>query len=328
MPRDLTLKAMNAAHRVWMALAPGRGGWRVGTMPVLELTTTGRRTGNPRRVLLTSPVQLGGTFVVVASRGGDDRPPAWLLNLQADPRVQVRLGDGPPRPARARVATPEERRELWPQVTSEYRGYARYQSRTAREIPLVFIEPEAASSPEGAGAATIAEHRATGTTPEHRPARGAARRPGGGTITTEIEVAAPPAAVWEALTDVTRWPERTLSMTSVEVLDGGTLGPGARVRIRQPKLPTMEWQVVACRPGESFVWTTSSPGVRTVATHAVTPVREGRSKLALGVHHHGPLAPLVRLLTGRLTRRYLAMEAAGHKAAAEAAAPRPGGART
>jgi deazaflavin-dependent oxidoreductase (nitroreductase family) len=140
-PRDLTLKAMNAVHRVWIALTGGRGGWRVGRMPVLELTTTGRRTGNAHRVLLTSPVQLGGTFVVVASRGGDDRPPAWLLNLRADPQVQVRLGDGPARPARARVATPDERRELWPRVTSAYRGYARYQSRTTREIALVLIEP-------------------------------------------------------------------------------------------------------------------------------------------------------------------------------------------
>ncbi|PFG41036.1 deazaflavin-dependent oxidoreductase (nitroreductase family) [Georgenia soli] len=145
MPHDLTLKAMNAAHRVWMALAPGRGGWHVGTMPVLELTTKGRRSGNLHRVLLTSPVQLGGTFVVVASRGGDDRPPAWLLNLQADPRVQIRLGDGPPRPARARVATADQRGELWPRVTSAYRGYARYQSRTTREIPLVLVEPEASA---------------------------------------------------------------------------------------------------------------------------------------------------------------------------------------
>lgn len=143
MPRDLTLKALNAAHRAWMALSRGRGGWRVGRMPVLELTTTGRRTGRPHRVLLTSPVQLGETYLVVASRGGDDRPPAWLLNLRADPRVQMRLGGGPARAARARVATPEERRQLWPRVTAAYRGYARYQARTAREIPLVLIEPDA-----------------------------------------------------------------------------------------------------------------------------------------------------------------------------------------
>jgi len=150
-PKDLTLKAMNAVHRAWMVVTRGHGGWRIGTMPVLEFTTTGRRSGNPHRVLLTSPVQLGETFVVVASRGGDDRPPAWLLNLRADPQVQVRLGGGATRPAHARVATPDERRELWPRVTAAYRGYARYQSRTAREIPLVLIDvvdrPGEASGP-------------------------------------------------------------------------------------------------------------------------------------------------------------------------------------
>lgn len=137
------------------------------------------------------------------------------------------------------------------------------------------------------------------------------------TMSTEAQIAAPAAVVWEALTDVRRWPERTASMTSVEPVDAMTLG--ARVRVRQPKLPVMVWQVVAWQPGESFVWATSSPGVRTLATHAVTPEAAGRSRLVLGVYHHGPLAPLVRLLTGRLTRRYLGMEAAGLKAAAEAA---------
>ncbi|MFC7405646.1 nitroreductase/quinone reductase family protein [Georgenia alba] len=140
MPRDLTLKAMNAVHRAWMSVARGRGGWRVLRMPVLELTTTGRRSGRPHRVLLTSPVQVDGTFVVVASRGGDDRPPAWLLNLEAEPRVEVRLDGGPVRAAHARVATPAERRAMWPRVTSAYRGYAHYQARTSREIALVLIE--------------------------------------------------------------------------------------------------------------------------------------------------------------------------------------------
>lgn len=143
MPKDLTLKAMNAAHRGWIALTRGRGGWRLGTMLVVELTTTGRRTGRMHRVLLTSPMQRGETVVVVASRGGDDRPPAWLLNLTADPQVRVRLGGGADRPARARVATPAERAELWPRVTSAYRGYVRYQASTTREIALVLIEPSA-----------------------------------------------------------------------------------------------------------------------------------------------------------------------------------------
>ena len=146
-----------------------------------------------------------------------------------------------------------------------------------------------------------------------------ARRGPGGAVSTKVEIAAPAAAVWEVLVDPTRWPERTASMTSVELFDGGPLGPDAQVRIRQPKLPVTVWRVVAWRPGESFVWTASSRGVRTVATHSVVPVGERHSRLLLGVFHHGPLAPLARLLTGRLTRRYVAMEAAGHKAAAEEA---------
>jgi uncharacterized protein YndB with AHSA1/START domain len=148
--------------------------------------------------------------------------------------------------------------------------------------------------------------------------RSARRRSSGDTIGTEVEIAAPAATVWEVLARPARWPERTASMTSADVIGGGGLAPGARVRIRQPRLRVMVWQVVSWRPGESFVWTTSSPGVRTVATHAVSSAGEGRSRLVLAVYHHGPLAPLVRLLTGRLTRRYLALEAAGHKAAAEA----------
>ncbi|GAA4288325.1 nitroreductase/quinone reductase family protein [Georgenia daeguensis] len=141
MPRDLTLKAMNAVHRAWIAVTGGRSGWDAARMPVLELTTTGRRSGRPHSVLLTSPARVGEAFVVVASRGGDDRPPAWLLNLQARPEVQVRLQGGPARAAAARVATPAERGALWPQVTSAYPGYARYQARTSREIALVLIEP-------------------------------------------------------------------------------------------------------------------------------------------------------------------------------------------
>jgi len=134
----------------------------------------------------------------------------------------------------------------------------------------------------------------------------------------QVEIAAPRAVVWEVLTEVAHWPGRIASITSVELLGATTLGPGVGVRIRQPKLPLMVWRVVQWRPGESFTWLTASPGVRTLGTHAVTPAGEG-STLLLGVYHHGPLAPLVRLLTGRLTRRYLELEAAGHKAAAESA---------
>ena len=142
MPSDLTLRAMNAIHRTLLTVSGGRIGWVAWDMPVLELTTRGRRTGRARSVMLTSPLQEGTTLVVVASRGGDDKPPAWLLNLQETPEVRVRLHGQTTTGMRARVATAGERDLLWPRVVADHRNYAAYQSRTTREIALVLLEPE------------------------------------------------------------------------------------------------------------------------------------------------------------------------------------------
>lgn len=110
-------------------------------MPVLELTTTGRRSGRPRTVMLTSPVWESGAVVVVASRGGDDRHPAWFLNLRDHPEVEVAFAGEPRQVMRARVAIPAERAALWPRVIAAHPRYAEYQARTHREIPLVLLEP-------------------------------------------------------------------------------------------------------------------------------------------------------------------------------------------
>ena len=141
MPSDVRFKAMNAIHRILLKLSGGRAGWTAMDMPVLELTTTGRKSGQPRSVVLTSPLQEGPVLVVVASRGGDDQAPAWFLNLQDNPGVEVRLQGKPRRPMHARVANPAERERLWPLVTAEHRNYADYQTKTTREIPLVLLEP-------------------------------------------------------------------------------------------------------------------------------------------------------------------------------------------
>src|SRR5437764_12881721 len=109
MPSDLMLKTSNAIHRGLLKVSGGRFGWDLGNMPVVELTTTGRKTGQPRTVMLTSPLQEGDTIVVVASRGGDDQHPAWFHNLSDKPEVEVALKGKPKRAMRARVATPEER---------------------------------------------------------------------------------------------------------------------------------------------------------------------------------------------------------------------------
>ena len=140
MPSDFALKTMNAVHRGLIKLTGGRVGWQV-AMPVLELTTTGRKSGQPRSVLLTSPHQDGDTLVVVASRGGDDTHPAWFLNLRDNPEVEVSLKGGPKRPMHARIADAEERAKLWPKISGDFKNYAQYQTKTEREIPLVFLEP-------------------------------------------------------------------------------------------------------------------------------------------------------------------------------------------
>src|SRR5258706_1511659 len=140
MPTDMQLKAMNAIHRGLLKISGGRVGWKTGGMPVVELTTTGRKSGQRHTVMLTSPVQEGDAVVVVASRGGDDHHPAWFLNLRDHPDVDVVVGGKPKQAMRARVASPEERARLWPKVTSAYKGYGNYQTKTKREIPLVLLE--------------------------------------------------------------------------------------------------------------------------------------------------------------------------------------------
>ncbi|MFC6013162.1 nitroreductase/quinone reductase family protein [Nocardia lasii] len=141
MPSDLQLKIMNAVHRALLTVSGGRIGNSVLGMASLELTTIGRKSGTPRKSMLTAPIIDGDTIVVVASRGGDDTHPAWFLNLRDNPDVEVSLRNGPERPMLATVATAEQRAELWPRVVAAYKGYGDYQKKTTREIPLVLLTP-------------------------------------------------------------------------------------------------------------------------------------------------------------------------------------------
>jgi len=141
MPSDAMLKTMNAVHHGLLKISGGRIGWRLSGMPVLELTTIGRKSGQPRTVMLTSPVQDGAAIVLVASRGGDDTHPAWFLNLRDNPEVEVVMNGEPARRMHARVATADERARLWPLVVADHANYAGYQRKTSREIPLVLLEP-------------------------------------------------------------------------------------------------------------------------------------------------------------------------------------------
>ena len=141
MPSDGFLKAMNGVHRGLLRFSGGRLGWTAADMPVLELTTTGRRSGRSRSVMLTSPYREGERIVIVASKGGEDTHPAWFLNLRENPQVVVSMKGAPDVPMVARVSSREERERLWPIVAEKYANYAGYQEKTDREIPLVLLEP-------------------------------------------------------------------------------------------------------------------------------------------------------------------------------------------
>jgi deazaflavin-dependent oxidoreductase (nitroreductase family) len=111
--------------------------WRNGTT-VLLLTTTGKRSGEPR----TAPLiyrEHDGDYLIVASKGGAPKPPAWYVNLEADPEVEIEL-PGERFKARARTAGPDERPELWKLMTEVWPDYDAYQAKTDREIPVVVIE--------------------------------------------------------------------------------------------------------------------------------------------------------------------------------------------
>jgi deazaflavin-dependent oxidoreductase (nitroreductase family) len=110
-----------------------------GTQALL-LTTKGRKSGEPRELpLIYAPWE--DTYLIVASKGGAPEPPAWFLNLEADPEVEVQVMADRFK-AKARVATPEEKAEMWPTMTKEWPAYDDYQKKTDREIPIVVLERE------------------------------------------------------------------------------------------------------------------------------------------------------------------------------------------
>lgn len=140
---DIQMKAMNTAHRLVLAVSGGRIGNRLGDMPVVKVTTVGRSSGRPRTVMLTAPIQDGDRYVLVASKGGDDRDPDWYRNLVANPEftLEPMSGDGGERTLMARTATAEEKAEMWPDIVAAYKGYAGYAEKTERDIPVVIAEP-------------------------------------------------------------------------------------------------------------------------------------------------------------------------------------------
>jgi deazaflavin-dependent oxidoreductase (nitroreductase family) len=106
-------------------------------VPTLVLTTTGRRSGQPRRNALIYG-QDGEHYLIVASRGGDDHDPLWYRNLVADPHVDVQVG-ADRFPATARTASADEKRRWWPRMAAIWPAYDEYQAKTERDIPVVVL---------------------------------------------------------------------------------------------------------------------------------------------------------------------------------------------
>ncbi|WP_170991103.1 nitroreductase/quinone reductase family protein [Herbidospora galbida] len=127
-----------ASHVATYVESGGRKGHTYQGKPALLLTTTGRKSGRPRRTALFYGTD-GPRHLLVASNGGSPAHPAWYLNLTADPHVTVQVG---PEvfTARARTATPEEKRDLWPTMTEIFPLYATYEAKSPRDLPLVILD--------------------------------------------------------------------------------------------------------------------------------------------------------------------------------------------
>ncbi len=125
-------------HRTIYEKTGGRLMSRLAGVEMLLLTTTGRKTGQPRTLPLAC-FRDGDDVVVVASNNGLDHDPAWWKNLEAQPEAQVRLGRDRFQ-VRAELATGSERERLWPWLVERNPVYSRYAKRTSREIPVVVLK--------------------------------------------------------------------------------------------------------------------------------------------------------------------------------------------
>jgi len=131
-------RLITATHTAVYRASKGKVGGKMGQANICLLTTTGRKSGAARTTPLNY-VPDGDRIVLVASNGGSDRHPAWFLNIEANPSVQVQR-QNTTSSMTARVATADEKSVLWPKVVESYKGYAKYQQKTSRNIPLVIVE--------------------------------------------------------------------------------------------------------------------------------------------------------------------------------------------
>jgi deazaflavin-dependent oxidoreductase (nitroreductase family) len=135
---DAWLKATSKLNVPIYRLTRGRLMGKVGRAPVLLLTSTGRRSGQPR----TAPVLYladADRLIVIGSNAGNKREPAWSLNLKANPAAEVEVR-GERKNVRARVTEGEERADCWRKMNDQYGGFEHYDARTARDIAVFVLE--------------------------------------------------------------------------------------------------------------------------------------------------------------------------------------------
>lgn len=131
-----------------------------------------------------------------------------------------------------------------------------------------------------------------------------------------VEIAAPPGHIWKIMADVEHWHTWTPSVTKIKRLDKGPFAVGSKLVIHQPKFPPALWRVTALEPERSFTSVSYAPGVLVTAHHFIEPLSEG-SRVTLSIKYTGLFASMFSRLTGKITDRYLGLEAAGLKKQSE-----------
>ena len=137
---NLGFRIAGRIHNAVYRLTGGKVAGRIGKAPVLLLTTTGRKSGQPRTNPLLYTQAGDNGYMVIASKGGADKHPLWYLNLKAEPLAKVTIGRETLR-VHARDAEGEEREQLWRALADLYPGYDKYAEKTSRRIPVVVLEP-------------------------------------------------------------------------------------------------------------------------------------------------------------------------------------------
>jgi hypothetical protein len=131
------------------------------------------------------------------------------------------------------------------------------------------------------------------------------------------DIDAPASVVWDVFSDVERWPEWTESVTTLVALDGPGIAVGKRFEIKQPRMPKLVWVVTEVEPGKSWTWVQRSPGGVTLASHEVTTIAEGQTRVRQWIDQRGVVGVLVGVAMRSMTQRYLNLEAAGLKTRSE-----------